>query len=571
MGHEIVHLEKELTPLQNDQTRRDLETVKKSYQNFIINYQDLQKKLEENQNIPLEEWLRIRHDLRDYIATMKGYCELIHEDLRLSKTTKTFKVLTGLMQLCDDLLPQLSILGAKGSPLGLEKDEAFFPTVTPSYKGRILIVDDNPQKQEPLFRRLKQAGHHVLTTNNGVDALKLIEDDKIDLILLDIMMPEMNGYEVLKKLKSQKISVHIPVLVISSISDLDSVVRCIRIGADDYLPTPVNPILLHARVNACLDKKVLRDREEEIFNQLTKERQRLQAAIESIESGFAIFDDEDRLIDCNETFKKLYPSVVTLGYKGFTYQQFIEMNIQQNIYQKERRKAYESEEEDPKKLVNKLLKYHQNLPSSYEQLLTSGDWLEITESKIPSGGYVSLHKNITVRKEREEKIKYLADHDPLTGLINRMHFKKLLSSLIENATNTKKQFALFYIDLDGFKNINDTYGHEVGDIALKECAKRIESSLRHQDIITRIGGDEFCVIIPEIVSKEKTEEIAQRIFKEINEALVIDNHTITFGISMGIAIFPDNGQTADDLIRQADHAMYAAKRAGKGHYLFVPV
>jgi diguanylate cyclase (GGDEF)-like protein len=502
---------------------------------------------------------------------MKGYCELIHEDLRLSKATKSFKVLTGLMQLCDDLLPILSTLGIKGSPLGLEKDEAFFPTITPTYNGRILIVDDNPHKQEPLSRRLKQAGHHVLTANNGVEALKVIEEDKIDLVLLDIMMPEMNGYEVLKKLKSQKNSMHIPVLVISSISDLDSVVRCIRFGADDYLPTPVNPILLHARVNACLDKKVLRDREEEIFNQLTKERQRLQAAIESIEGGFAIFDHEDRLIDCNETFKKIYPSVVDLGHKGFTYQQFIEANIQQNIYQKERRKVLETEDESAEKLANNLLKRHQSLPSSYEQLLASGEWLEITESKIPSGGCVSLHKDITERKEREEKISYMANHDPLTGLINRTYFKKILSSLIEEATSIKKQFALLYIDLDGFKDINDTYGHETGDMALKECAKRIESALRYEDIITRLGGDEFCVVIPEIVSKEKTEEIAKRIFSQINQELIVEEKVLTLSISMGIAIFPDNGQTVDELIRQADHAMYAAKRAGKGHYLFVPV
>ncbi|NET46833.1 adenylate/guanylate cyclase domain-containing protein [Okeania sp. SIO2B3] len=149
-------------------------------------------------------------------------------------------------------------------------------------QGKILVVDDNQVNRELLVRRLKREGHLVTAATNGFQALEIIQSQPFDLVLLDIMMPQMNGYEVLETLKSDPKLRHIPVIMISAVDDIDSIVHCIELGAEDYLSKPFNPILLKARINACLEKKVLRDQEQAYLKQLAEEKQKSERLLLNI-------------------------------------------------------------------------------------------------------------------------------------------------------------------------------------------------------------------------------------------------------------------------------------------------
>ncbi|NET27899.1 adenylate/guanylate cyclase domain-containing protein [Okeania sp. SIO1I7] len=149
-------------------------------------------------------------------------------------------------------------------------------------QGKILVVDDNQVNRELLVRRLKREGHLVTAATNGFQALEIIQSQPFDLVLLDIMMPQMNGYEVLETLKSDPKLRHIAVIMISAVDDIDSIVRCIELGAEDYLSKPFNPTLLKARINACLEKKVLRDQEQAYLKQLAEEKQKSERLLLNI-------------------------------------------------------------------------------------------------------------------------------------------------------------------------------------------------------------------------------------------------------------------------------------------------
>lgn len=149
-------------------------------------------------------------------------------------------------------------------------------------QGNVLVVDDNQVNRELLVRRLKREGHSVSAATNGSQALEMMQLQGFDLVLLDIMMPEMNGYEVLENLKSNPTLWHIPVIMISAVDDIDSIVRCIELGAEDYLSKPFNPILLKARINACLEKKILRDQERAYLKQLAEEQEKSERLLLNI-------------------------------------------------------------------------------------------------------------------------------------------------------------------------------------------------------------------------------------------------------------------------------------------------
>lgn len=149
-------------------------------------------------------------------------------------------------------------------------------------QGKILVVDDNQVNRELLVRRLKREKHLVTAATNGFQALEIIQSQPFDLVLLDIMMPQMNGYQVLETLKSDPKLRHIPVIMISAVDDIDSIVRCIELGAEDYLSKPFNPILLKARINACLEKKILRDQEQAYLKQLAEEKQKSERLLLNI-------------------------------------------------------------------------------------------------------------------------------------------------------------------------------------------------------------------------------------------------------------------------------------------------
>lgn len=247
---------------------------------------------------------RVRHDLRNPLNAIKGYSELLIEDMEGEHQPPLRGDLVKLKEAADQLLAQTDIIftltrleetgvnydGGRARQLGILAD--VLHSIQPLHarsvvqetvrSSRILVVDDNAANRDVLARRLVREGHQIVTAANGASALELVSGQEFDLVVLDLIMPEMSGFELLRRLKAAQHTSDVPVIVISALDELDSVVRCIEAGAEDYLTKPFNPVLLRARIGASLEKKWLRDREKKFIENLDQERQRSESLLLNI-------------------------------------------------------------------------------------------------------------------------------------------------------------------------------------------------------------------------------------------------------------------------------------------------
>ncbi len=214
----------------------------------------------------------------------------------------------------------------------------------------------------------------------------------------------------------------------------------------------------------------------------------------------------------------------------------------------------------------------------------SGEIVNTTKAGVPYPGYLNINSvrdnennilqyigvltDISLLKQSQDKVQYLANHDTLTGLPNRGLFNDRLKHALDQARRAKNNVALFFVDLDRFKIINDGLGHQIGDEVLIEVSKRFKEVLRSQDTVARVGGDEFIVIVEDLKTPLGAGKIAQNIINIISKEMKIEEHTVKVGASIGISVYPNDGSVAEDLIRQADIAMYEAKESGRNTYRF---
>ena len=197
------------------------------------------------------------------------------------------------------------------------------------------------------------------------------------------------------------------------------------------------------------------------------------------------------------------------------------------------------------------------------------EWLVANAIKDDLGQvtlYSGIFRDLSERMKYEEQIRYQAYHDALTGLSNRRSFYEKMHECILMAKRHKHIVAIMFIDLDGFKSVNDNFGHDVGDLLLKETGKRLQLCVRETDTVARMGGDEFTLILPNIVMKRDANKVAEKIKQALHETFEINGHFITISSSIGISTFPDDGDNEEILIKKADDAMYKAKQAGKNTY-----
>lgn len=179
-----------------------------------------------------------------------------------------------------------------------------------------------------------------------------------------------------------------------------------------------------------------------------------------------------------------------------------------------------------------------------------------------------LETSLAKEKQVEEQLRYLAQHDALTGLITRRLLYDRLNQVMAASKRTQQHAAIFYVDIDHFKTINDTLGHEIGDALLKEVAKRLNAGVRASDSVARMGGDEFVLVFPNIIDDQLATAMAQKITTLFNTPILIDSHSIHISVSIGIAIYPEDGENSHTLIKNADKALYRVKEAGRNNYQF---
>ncbi len=316
-----------------------------------------------------------------------------------------------------------------------------------------------------------------------------------------------------------------------------------------------------------LDKNRLNDNDDTVGKDKVL-LQSLQAAFESISDGLAIFDSDNRLIMCNSKFQELYPIVGVIRSSNFTLSEFLQRNYHLGVYFVDRRRGEEEQDDDEVSFEDwlKLRLARHNSASSYTERLSDGRWIEITNNRSVENGIVSIHQDITEWKQDEERLKYLTLHDPLTGLVNRTAFHSHLEDILLQAKPHKNRFALMYIDIDDFKKINDRLGHDFGDSVLIDVAKKIKSSVRLEDVVARLGGDEFAVAFESLDDTRFIRDVAERTLETINTGFDRNGQSVNYSVSIGVAVYPEDGQKAETLMTNADTAMYEVKKSGKSNY-----
>jgi diguanylate cyclase (GGDEF)-like protein len=197
---------------------------------------------------------------------------------------------------------------------------------------------------------------------------------------------------------------------------------------------------------------------------------------------------------------------------------------------------------------------------------------ELGKENVIGGFQARFLWNLLTRlKKTNDQVTYLAHHDALTGLPNRILFNDRLNQALTRAHRDKEALAVLYLDLDGFKKINDSLGHDMGDVLLREASARLQSCVRDSDTVARMGGDEFTIILSNVRSENSKDRVAQKIIEEIARPFVLNGKNCLVSVSIGIALYPENGDTPEQLVKIADAAMYLAKHGGKNCYKYFGV
>ena len=438
--------------------------------------------------------------------------------------------------------------------------------VKPNPTGALVLVIDDDQTTQVLAKRsLENAGFKTILASNGVDGLKLFDRYRPDIVLLDVEMPIMDGFKVCREIRSLAFGRNTPILMITGLDDIDSIENAYSIGATDFATKPVNWAIMVHRVRYLLRSSI-------IFKALEASKVRLAKAQKIANLGNWDWDIKRNKVFWSDQIYRIFgmnPSDSRLDRKSFF--QFIHPEDRDNLkteFQADLLQLKPSNHEYRIQCENGDIRYllqqaQFTLNANNQPLRLSGTIQDISERKIT-----------------EEKIRRLAYHDSLTGLLNRNSFQERLETALCLAKRNNRIMAVLYLDLDNFKRINDTLGHDSGDLLLKIVAKCLIESTRKSDAIARLknnqndaevarlGGDEFTILLSEIKQPEDAGLVAQRILEKLSGPVPLNGHNVFATPSIGISVFPEHAENSSTLLKNADTAMYHAKQCGKGNFQF---
>ena len=415
----------------------------------------------------------------------------------------------------------------------------------------LLVVDDDEMNRFTLARRLTRDGFpNLAMAGNGVEALAAMRQDKFDLILLDIMMPELDGFGVLEGMKADPSLAGIPVIVISANDDTANFVRAIELGAVDYLTKPFDPVLLRARVRACLERRALQSQ--------------LEGALAETRAMLEISPVPTFFIKRGAVAWMNGMCEILLGYRagdlvGKTTEH---LHLNEEDYRHVRARV------EAVLKTGAVFRGDVHLKRADTRvILTRVSAKAITPWDLGRGVVWTL-EDVTEQRADAARVAFLAHHDQLTGLPNRILLADRLRVALAHSTRNKVSCGLMFMDLDKFKLVNDTLGHAIGDELLIEVARRLRVSVRDSDTVARLGGDEFVVVLPALRSPEDAEVVAKKIKLSLGAPYNLSGHDVRSSPSIGIALFPEDASDAEELLKHADEAMYMTKQAGRNDYRF---
>lgn len=446
---------------------------------------------------------------------------------------------------------------------------------------RILVVDDNPLNVKLLAAKLAKDYYAVITAQNGKEALQKAVRDQPDIILLDIMMPEVDGFEVCRRLKADPATRHIPVVMVTALSDVADRVHGLEVGADDFLTKPINDVALMARVRSLLRLKRIMD--EWRLREATAAQLSVPSSPEDDE-GDAMGGRVLLLEDNKSERKHVNDFLETAGVSVHA------VPTNADAMKEAKTGAFDLvlvsldlEKEDGLALCGQLRadEATRTLPIL---LMANPDEIDLVAKGLDlgandyllrplEGSELAARTRTQLRQKRHydrlrhnyEQSLALALVDPLTGAFNRRYLDIHLPRLLTRCHAAHKPVSVLYVDIDHFKPVNDTHGHPAGDAVLREVVNRLSLSLRPQDLVVRLGGEEFAAILPEIEQKTAL-AVGERLRHavEATPCPIGPGKELTVTISVGAAsLNPEQEGTPIDLLQRADEALYRAKQGGR--------
>ncbi|BAO44311.1 EAL domain-containing protein [Thiolapillus brandeum] len=493
----------------------------------------------------------LAHNLKYYSATL-GATKLTEQCRLLEKLSQagSWDELMGLARDMDKNMPPTmdALREALEKQTGSSKHLASLSRT--SHRERLLIVDDDQVFRKNTRDILSTAGYEVLEAAYGTKALSLALRHQPDLVLLDAVMENMDGYEVCTRMLKFPSLSDIPVIMVTGLDNHESVEKAYAAGASGFIIKPVNypQLLQHIRFQL---------RASQNAKKLLENQEKLLSAQRMAGLGYWRWDSRADSLEISENLAAM------LNLPAEEQQYSLDRYLA-HVHSKDRN--YLRSAIIATTAGDRMEPFNYQLVVKGRPNITVHQELEMA----PNSTQVLLGtvQDITQKQATERRMHQLTTTDELTGLASRTCFYEYMTNTIHSAEKHQREFALLCLDLDGFKDINDSLGHNVGDKLLKAVARRLQCVVRETDFLARVSGDEFFILINEVNQKNDAAEVARRSLLAINRPVVLSTGELRPRCSIGIARYPKDGRDLHTLIKAADSAMYAAKNQGKHRYVF---
>ena len=428
---------------------------------------------------------------------------------------------------------------------------------------RVAVVDDDARFRESLCALLQSKGYPTpKACESGRELIRLLMETSFDLVLLDLRLRNESGLDVLEMLRRTKLDT--AVVVVSGDSMIESAIGALRLGADDYVCKPYAPEMLLHTVETVLQRRDLERSHRKMAIQLERSERMHRFLVDTSPDLIIVLDEQHNFSFASERVARMV-GCKTEELKGQPFLSIIfEEDLERTRYTLARVGKGECTTE--LRLVMRDEVTHRHFDVQFIPIDSSQSSVFMGHGRH-SGVYV-VARDISEKKQADDHLAYLAYHDVLTGLPNRALFRDRVGLAIMQAKRSGMKVATMFVDLDRFKLVNDTFGHQKGDDLLKQVARRLHDGLREMDTLARIGGDEFTVLLPNLHSRDDAARVAGKLVDDISRSFVISGDEVFLTASIGISIYPDDSDDIETLQRDADIAMYHVKSRGKNGYGF---
>ena len=444
-------------------------------------------------------------------------------------------------------------------------------------RAHLLVVDDDFMLRSMAAKTLRHAGFDVSEASSGEEGLERFGDTAFDLVLLDVMMPGLDGFEVCQQLRATPRGARVPVILLTGLNDTKSVDAAYASGATDFITKPINWTLLSHRVRYALRASVASE-------EMRHSRETLARAQRLAGMGNWQLHPDGRLI-CSAELLTMFgnPTPPDDLNAHQLAQVFLAQVVDKDKNQLLRARLHLLRDGTPYQMEYQITRPDGSVRTLFEQAEASR-----TEGAVQDAGVLieGITQEITERVDAQNRIRQLAHYDEVTGLPNRVFFTELAAPVLERARRSRTHCAMLHVDIDRFKGVNDAFGREQGDAVLKALAERLRVWIRsgdlvaaatanatsgeggEQNLLARVGGNAFNLMIADLADQGQAADVAQRLLDSFEEPFVLGDQAVMLSASIGISVFPGDAQNLADLTLCAEQAVYSAKAAGRAQHRF---